>query len=80
MELAPANREAWSAYWLAADQWRPAWGGMGPLDMAAVIHILRALGYWPEGLDEREELLAKLRVIHAVRLEIQGEAHKREQT
>ncbi len=64
---------------MVADQWRPTWGGMGPLDLAAVILTLRELGLWPVDIDAREELLVKLRVIHAARLDIQEEARKREQ-
>jgi hypothetical protein len=70
LELLPANREAWEAYQLVADQWRPTWTGMGPLDMRAVIVVLRALGRWPGGMEEREEMLLKLRTIHEVRMEV----------
>ncbi len=71
LELAPANIPAWEAYLAVADQWRPGpMGGMGPLDMAGVVAVLNHLELTPPTPETRREMLDKLRIIHAVRMEL----------
>lgn len=70
VHLEAANQRAWSIYQEVGDQARFHFGGVGPLDMGAVIAWIERAGLAPDGPEEWRELLGKLRVIHSARLEV----------
>ncbi len=60
------------------DQARFHFGGLGPLDLGAVIAVLERTGQAPDNAADWRELIDKLGVIHAARLEaIEAERERR---
>lgn len=60
---------------MVADQVRASWAGTPPLDKAAVMQVVAALGLMP---DDPATLLAKLDLIHQTRAEVKDESDKRD--
>ncbi len=56
-----------------ADQVRPTWQGVPPLDKAAVMQVVASLGLIPA---DPAALLAKLDLIHHIRAEANGERNQ----
>jgi hypothetical protein len=69
VHLEAANQRAWTVYQEVGDQARFHFAGMGPLDMGAVIAWIERAGLAPDSPRDWRELLGKLQVIHAARLQ-----------